>query len=241
MVKKNVDILAIGVHPDDIELACSGTLLRHIELGYSVGLLDLTRGELGTRGSASLRTEEAMDSLEKMKASFRIQLEMEDGFFEHTESNIRDIIKIIRYAQPSIVIANAIHDRHPDHGRAAKLIADACFYSGLAKIITEYEGIAQLPWRPNAIYHMIQDYQIKPDIIVDISNFMERKMDLIHCFKSQFYNPGSTEPESPISTKEFLDNIKANAAVFGRLTNCKYGEGFTVIKPIGVNDLMELK
>ena len=236
-----VDILAIGVHPDDIELACSGSLLHHIDLGHRIGLLDLTRGELGTRGNAELRTKEAMTAAQQMAAIFRYQLELKDGFFNNEESSLLEIIKIIRAAKPKIVFANAIKDRHPDHGRAAQLIHNACFYSGLIKIETYWNDKLQAAWRPNACYHYIQDYQLKPDLVIDISKQIEKKMQLIQCFASQFYNPNSNEPESPISNKQFLDVVKANAQVMGRLIQVEYGEGFTVDRPIGINDILTLK
>ncbi len=160
-----VDILAIGVHPDDIELACSGSLLHHIDLGHRIGLLDLTRGELGTRGNAELRTQEAMTAAQQMSAIFRHQLELKDGFFNNEESSLLEIIKVIRAAKPKIVFANAIKDRHPDHGRAAQLIHNACFYSGLIKIETYWNDKLQAAWRPKACYHYIQDYQLKPDLV----------------------------------------------------------------------------
>lgn len=237
-----LDILAIGVHPDDVELSASGTLLKHIALGKKAGILDLTRGELGTRGNAALRTDEAMKSAEILGLSMREQLTMADGFFENNESNQKHIIKVIRKYQPELILCNAVSDRHPDHGRAAKLVSDACFYSGLAKIETRADDHAlQTPWRPKAVYHYIQDRYIKPDFVVDITSYMNKKMESILAFSSQFYDPNSKEPETPISSKNFMENIKSKAMVFGREINCDYAEGFTAERHIGVENLFDLR
>jgi N-acetylglucosamine malate deacetylase 1 len=236
-----LDILAIGVHPDDVELSCCGTLLKHIDLGYSVGLLDLTKGELGTRGSATLRTEEAMASLKIMGALVREQLDMPDGFFTQTQENLTKIIKILRKYRPEIVFANAIDDRHPDHGRAAKLTADACFLSGLVKIETFGEdGQTQAPWRPKAVYHYIQDRALKPDFAVDISQYVDKKFECIMAFSSQFFNPLSSEPLTPISSQSFLESVKGKDATFGRYIGVNYAEGFNVARTIGVKDVFDL-
>ena len=239
-MEEKVNILAIGVHPDDIELGCSGALLQHIRKGYQVGLLDLTRGELGSRGSATIRTHEAMKAAELLGAKFRIQLSMLDGFFEHNPANLTSIIEIIRYAQPDIVLANAFSDRHPDHGRAGKLIADACFLAGLIKIKTDYKGNLQTAWRPKNVYHYIQDYYLKPDFIVDISDVMSQKLELIQTYRSQFYNPKSKEPETPISGQDFLDFVQARAKDMGRPAGYAFAEGFQTAKSIGVKDLFHL-
>ncbi len=239
MVNK-LDILAIGVHPDDIELACSGTLLKHIAEGKKVGLLDLTRGELGTRGSAELRDEEAAESARLMGAVARENLAMADGFFEHKEGNLKAIIHVIRKYQPEIVLINAVSDRHPDHGRAAKLCADACFLSGLIKVETKEMGVLQDKWRPKAVYHYIQDYYHKPDFVIDISPFIDKKVELIMAFKSQFYNPDSKEPETPISSKAFMDFLHARAQEFGRPAGFQYAEGFMTTRITGVNSLFDL-
>ena len=235
-----LDILAIGVHPDDVELSCAGTLLRQIDLGYKVGLLDLTLGELGTRGSAEIRTQEAMVSAQIMGVLVREQLDIEDGFFTHTQANLIKIISIIRKYQPEIVFANALEDRHPDHGRAAKLIADACFLSGLIKIETYDNDEIQAAWRPKNVYHYIQDRALKPDFAVDISNYMEKKFACIMAFKSQFFDPLSIEPVSPISSQSFLDSIKGKDSVYGRYIGCNYAEGFNVSRVIGVKDIFDL-
>ncbi len=239
-----VDILAIGVHPDDIELSCSGTLLRHIEQGKTVGLLDLTRGELGSRGSAELRDKEAANSAQKMGASFRLNLKMADGLFQYTQENLLKIIEIIRWCQPTIVLANAPDDRHPDHGRAAKLTADACFYAGLLKIETSYEGQSQQHWRPKAAYHYIQDKDLAPSFVVDITPYMEKKQELILTFRSQFFlqdsNEYSNEPATPISGKDFMEFLQSKSRVFGRPIGVEFAEGFIAARIVGVNDFFNL-
>lgn len=238
---QKLDILAIGVHPDDIELACSGTLLKSIAAGKKVGLLDLTRGELGSRGSAEIRDEEAANAAKLMGALVRENCRMKDGFFQHTEANLLKIIEVLRAWQPDIVLANAISDRHPDHGRAGKLIADACFLSGLVRIETTRNNKIQKKWRPAAVYHYIQDYHIKPDFVIDITDYIEKKMALIQTFKSQFYDPNSKEPETPISGKAFLDFLYARAIDFGRPAGIKYAEGFTTTRTPAVNQLFDLQ
>lgn len=235
-----VDILAIGVHPDDLELSCCGTLLHHIAEGKTVGLLDLTCGELGTRGTAEIRLEEAEAASQMIGALVRGNLEMRDGFFQHTEENLRKIIEILRLMRPEIVLANAISDRHPDHGRAAKLTADACFYAGLRRIETEWEGEAQEAWRPKAVYHYIQDHNLTPDFVVDITPYMDRKMEIVQAYKSQFYDPSSKEPVTPISGKNFLDFIRSKNAMYGRSAGFTYAEGFTVARTMGVRNLFDL-
>ena len=240
-----VDILAIGVHPDDIELSCSGTLLRHISQGNTVGLLDLTQGELGTRGSARIRLEEAAIAADLMGAAFRKNLGMSDGFFEYSRENILRVIEVIREHQPEIVLANALSDRHPDHGRAAKLISDACFYSGLVKIpTTGNDGTPHERWRPRAVYHYIQDHNLKPDFVVDITPFMEKKIELAQAFRSQVFVPDAEEyaeeMNSPISGKDFIDFLRAKARTYGRDAGFEYAEGYNVGRAPGVNDLFAL-
>lgn len=243
--KMKVNILAIGVHPDDVELACSGTLLRHIAQGKKVGILDLTRGELGTRGSAAIRTVEAQNSAEILGVSFRKNLDMADGFFQYTPENIKKIVEVIRWCQPEIVLANALDDRHPDHGRSSKLEADACYYAGLQKIETyDEKGELQDRWRPKAVYHYIQDYNLTPDFVVDISPYMDKKMASILAFSSQFYVPTATEYKeelaSPISGKDFMEFVKAKARTLGRVAGFEYAEGYNVARTPGVNDLFDL-
>lgn len=237
---QNVDILAIGVHPDDVELSCSGTLMRHLELGHSVGILDLTRGELGTRGNPELRKDEAYEAASLLGVSFRSILNLNDGFFQNVKEEQIEIIKMIRAAQPKIILANSISDRHPDHGRAAQLVKDAAFYSGLRKIETEWNGVPQNSWRPEAVYHYIQDYFLIPDLVVDISAYMERKMIAIKAFKSQFYSDNSDQPESPISGKDFFNVVQSRDKSMGRYIGVAYAEGFKVSRPLGVNNLLSL-
>ena len=236
-----LDILAFGAHPDDVELSCSGTLLKHIEMGKKVGLIDLTRGELGTRGTAELRDQEAENSRIKMKALVRENLRMADGFFEVNEENLKSVVTMIRKYQPEIVLANSISDRHPDHGRGAELVSRACFLSGLVKIETKVADGPQGAWRPKAVYHYIQDYNLKPDFVVDVSPYMDQKIELVLTFSSQFYNPNSDGPETPISTKGFMDFIRSKGATYGRHIGAEYGEGFTCDRYIGVNNLFDLQ
>ena len=241
-----VDILAIGVHPDDVELSASGTLLRHRDLGYTIGLLDLTRGELGSRGSAAIRTREANAAAIKLDAKFRENLDMPDGFMEYSRDNLIKIIRVLRRSRPKIVLANALADRHPDHGRAAKLISDACYYSGLIKIETQSDtGEAQEKYRPDNLYHYIQDRNRKPDFVVDITGYLDKKMDVIRCYKSQFddhlQNEYSDQVKTPISGADFLNFIEAKARSFGREANFDFAEGFEVSRYPGVEDLFALK
>lgn len=242
---EKVDILAIGVHPDDIELACSGTLLKHMEEGKTVGLLDLTRGELGTRGTPEIRAQEAAKAAEMLGARFRWNAGMADGFFSVTPENTRKIIQAVRACQPTIVLANALDDRHPDHGRAAKLTADACYYSGLAKIETTYlDGSPQDKWRPEAIYHYIQDRNLEADFVVDVTPYMDRKMEIIMAFSSQFHNPEAkayaAEAATPISGQQFKRFLRAKAASYGRVAAYDYAEGFNVVRTPGVKNLFDL-
>jgi bacillithiol biosynthesis deacetylase BshB1 len=230
-----VDILVIGVHPDDVELSCSGTLLKHIALGKTVGIVDLTLGEMGTRGNAELRTQEAMKATKIIGASFRKQLNFADCFFENNQAHLTEIIKVIREYKPQIVLCNAISDRHPDHGRAAKLVADACFYSGLVKIDTQ-----QAAWRPKAVYHYIQDNYIHPHFVVDVTAFADKKREAIMAYSSQFYNPESKEPATPISSPEFLEALYSKMSIWGRTIGVRYAEGFTTARYPGVDNLFDL-
>jgi bacillithiol biosynthesis deacetylase BshB1 len=236
-----IDILAIGVHPDDIELSACGTLFRHIDLGYSVGLCDLTQGELGTRGSAEIRLQESKAVEIFIGAKFRENLGMKDGFFEYSEENLFKIIRVVRKHKPEIVLANAVSDRHPDHGRAAKLVQEACFYSGLVKIVcSDEKGNDLEAWRPKSIYHYIQDRNIKADFVVDISPYIDKKIETILKYKSQFFNPDSNEPNTPISSQMFLDFIKAKNKSYGRDIGVEFAEAFNVSRDIGVNNLFDL-
>ncbi|MCB0402365.1 MAG: bacillithiol biosynthesis deacetylase BshB1 [Flavobacteriales bacterium] len=235
-----LDILAIGVHPDDVELSCSGTILKHIAQGKKVGILDLTQGELGSRGNAALRLQEAAKAAEIQGVAIRENLGFADGFFENNPAHQIELIKIIRKYQPDVVLANAVSDRHPDHGRASELISESCFYSGLVKIETELDGQVQEKWRPKAVYHYIQDRYIKPDFVVDVTPYAGTKMKAILAFSSQFYDPDSTAPETPISGKDFLHVVEAKMAILGREIGVKYAEGFTVERIPGVEDLTTL-
>ncbi|MBK9744066.1 MAG: bacillithiol biosynthesis deacetylase BshB1 [Saprospiraceae bacterium] len=236
-----VDILAIGVHPDDVELCASGTILKHLDLGYTVAICDLTQGELGTRGSGPLRLQEAEKAKQILGISHRENLGMADGFFQHNEENIKKIAKVIRKYKPEIVLANAVTDRHPDHGRASKLISDACFYAGLVKIETrDDEGLIQSAWRPKAVYHYIQDRNLKADFVVDITQYLDKKIESIMAYSSQFFDPESKEPETPISSKAFIDYMKAKNRAYGRDIGAEYAEAFTVERNIGVKNLFDL-
>lgn len=236
-----VDILAFAAHPDDIEISCAGTLIKHIQSGKTVGIVDLTQGELGTRGTIQTRYAEAEEASKIMGIQYRTNLKMEDGFFEITNENKLKIIEQIRLCQPEIVLANSISDRHPDHGRASKLVSEACFYAGLTKIETHYNGEKQQAHRPKAVYHYIQDQHLDPDFVVDITEQIDLKMQALLAYKTQFFNPNSSEPNTPISGKEFVDFLKGKMATFGRPIGAEYAEGFTVERYIGVDDLFSLK
>lgn len=235
-----LDILAIGVHPDDIELSCSGTLVKHIAMGKTVGLLDLTQGELGTRGNAEIRKQEADAAFKLMQAACRDNLNLKDGAIENNYEHQQVLIAHLRHYRPDIVLCNAPEDRHPDHGRAAALVADACFYSGLPKRTSQRQGFAQTAWRPKAVYHYVQDIFLKPDFVIDVTDFIEQKRALIQCYKSQFYNPNSTEPETPISSPFFLQSIESKMALYGRAIGVAYAEGFITRRYPGVNTLSDL-
>jgi bacillithiol biosynthesis deacetylase BshB1 len=235
-----LDILCFGAHPDDVELSCSGTVMRHIDLGYKVGVIDLTQGELGTRGSAELRLQEAEKAAKILGISCRDNIGLADGFFRKDQETLLKIIAKIRQYQPTIVLCNSEIDRHVDHGRAADLIEEACFLSGLRRIETQLDGHQQEAWRPTSVYHYIQDRMQTPDLLFDITPYMDRKIESINAFSSQFYDANSIEPETPISGEFFFDFIKSRAIEFGRNINVKYAEGFTVRRTIGSNNLMNL-
>ena len=239
--KNKIDILAFAAHPDDVELSAAGTIAKHIHLGKTVALIDLTQGELGSRGTIETRYNEAKKASEILGISYRNNLKMEDGFFTHSKENLLKIIEQIRLFQPEIVLANAIEDRHPDHARACKLVSEACFLSGLLKIKTQINNIEQLPWRPKMIFHYIQDHYIKPDFVVDVSDYVHLKFDAIKAYKTQFYDPNSNEPQTPISGEEFFDFLKGRMSEFGRTIGVKYAEGYTVERLIGVNNLFDLQ
>lgn len=235
-----LDILAFGAHPDDVELGCGGTLAKEISLGKKVGVIDLTRGELGTRGSAEIRDREASDAAKILGLSARENLNMRDGFFKNDEEHQLKIIQMIRKYKPEIVLCNAIDDRHIDHGKGSKLVSDACFLSGLIKIETELDGQQQQAWRPKLVYHYIQWKNIEPDFVVDITGFTDKKVESIMAYGSQFYNPDTKEPVTPIATKNFLDSLHYRAQDLGRLIGTDYGEGFTVERYVAVNSLGDL-
>lgn len=237
-----LDLLAIGVHPDDVELGCGGTILSHLQQGYKVGIVDLTQGELGSRGSGPLRLQEAQAAGDILGIHARENLGLADGFFENNQASQLTVIRAIRKYQPNIILCNAPNDRHPDHGRAAKLVADAAFLSGLLRIETlDDAGKPQQHWRPQVVYHYIQALFMKPDLVVDISGYMDKKMESVLAYRSQFYDPNSTEADTFISSPEFLDMVKSRAIEFGTIIGAQYGEGFIANRYIGVKDLFQLK
>lgn len=235
-----LDILAFGAHPDDVELGCSGTLAKEIALGKKVGIIDLTQGELGTRGSVEKRYQEAAKASEILGVTVRHNLKFRDGFFVNDEKHQLEVIKMIRKYQPEIVICNAIDDRHIDHPKGSKLVSDACFLSGLRMIETELDGKKQQAHRPNVVYHYIQWKNIEPDFVVDISDFMQKKLDAVFAYDSQFFKPNSNEPVTPIATKNFQESIEYRAKDLGRIIGVDYAEGFTVERYIGINSLSDL-
>ena len=236
-----LDILAFGAHPDDVELGCAGTILKEISVGKKVGIVDLTRGELGTRGSAEIRDQEANAAAKILGVVARENLEMRDGFFVNDEKHQLEIIKMLRKYQPEIVLCNAIDDRHIDHGKGSKLVSDACFLSGLMKIETELDGEQQTAWRPKLVYHYIQWKNIVPDFVVDITGFTDKKIEAILAYSSQFYDPNSKEAESPITSKNFLESLNYRSRDLGRLSGVDHAEGFTVERCLAVNSLSDLK
>ena len=236
-----LDIVAFGAHPDDVELGCSGTIAKEISIGKKVGIVDLTRGELGTRGSVEIRNAESAKASEILGISVRENLDMRDGFFINDEAHQMKIIQIIRKYQPEIVLCNAIRDRHIDHGKGSKLVSDACFLSGLRRIETTLDGEIQEAWRPKLVYHYIQWENIEPDFVVDITGFTDKKEASILAYSSQFYTENSKEPVTPIATKNFLESIHYRSQDFGRLVGVEYAEGFTVERYLAVNSLSDLK
>lgn len=236
-----LDILAFGAHPDDVELSCSGTLAKQTELGYSCGVVDLTQGELGTRGTPEIRLEEAAEAGRIMGLKVRENLAFRDGFFTNDEEHRLAVIQQIRRFRPEIVIANAPRDRHPDHGRGSFLLKEASFLSGLRKIETEWEGEAQEPWRPQMLLYYIQFQNIEPDFIIDIGEHIHTKVESIKAYKSQFFDPSSAEPKTVISSKNLMDSVTYRAQDLGRLIGVEYGEGFIAAQDLGLDDLMQLK
>lgn len=236
-----LDILAIGAHPDDVELSCGATVAKEVANGKKVGILDLTRGELGTRGSAELRQEEATVAANILGVSVRENLELADGFFTNNKESQLAVIKIIRKYKPDIVLCNAVDDRHIDHPKGSKLVSDACFLSGLRKIKTTIDGQSQDAWRPKQVYHYIQWKNIEPDFVVDVSGHLDTKLAAVFAYKSQFYDPKSNEPETPLTNTNFKDSITYRAQDLGRLVGVAHAEGYTVERYVAVDSLFDLK
>lgn len=236
-----LDILALAAHPDDAELGCGGTLIRHIKAGLKVGVVDLTRGEMGTRGTPEQRDQEAAASAKVMGLAVRANLGLPDSFFQNIKEHQLKVVAALRTYRPDIVLANALHDRHPDHGKGADIAYTACFLAGLAKVATlDSNGKPQEPWRPKALYHYIQSQLIVPDFVIDISDEWEQKMTAIRAYKSQFYDPSSQEPVTYISTPEFLRMLESRAIEMGHAIGVKYGEGFSTRRWMGVRSLTDL-
>jgi bacillithiol biosynthesis deacetylase BshB1 len=236
-----LDILAIGAHPDDVELGCGGTIAKEVANGKKVGIIDLTKGELGTRGTVKTRATESINAAKILGVSTRVNMSFADGFFTNSKAHQLALIKMIRKFRPEIVLCNAIEDRHIDHGKGSKLASDACFLSGLVKIETQNNGEIQDVWRPKYVYHYIQWQDIKPDVVVDISGFTQKKMDAVLAYETQFFNPKSEGPQTPISSKNFTDSVIYRARDLGRLIGTEAGEGFTVERYPAVNSLFDLK
>ena len=237
-----LDILVFGAHPDDAELGAGATIAKEVANGKKVGVIDLTRGELGTRGTAEIRDEEASEAAAILGLSIRENLQFADGFFVNDRKHQMAIIQMIRKYRPDIVLCNAVDDRHIDHGRGSKLVSDSCFLSGLVKIDSKMEGESswQEPWRPKHVYHYIQWKNLEPDFVVDVSGFIDKKMEAIEAYSSQFHDPDSDEPETPISSKNFLESIRYRARDLGRLIGTSHAEGFTVERYVAVDQLNDL-
>ncbi len=236
-----LDILVLAAHPDDAELGCAGTIAKHIAMGLKVGIVDFTQGEMGTRGTVETRFQEASDAAGILGVTVRENLKMRDGFFVNDEAHQLKIIRAIRKYRPEIILANAVYDRHSDHGKGAQLAVDAAFLSGLVRIeTTGDDGSKQDAWRPKVLYHYIQSQLIKPDIIVDISDYWELKLKAVKAFRTQFFDPASKEPETYISKPGFLRMIESRAIEFGHAIGTQYGEGYTVTRFVGVNSLLDL-
>lgn len=235
-----LDILVLAAHPDDAELGCGGTIIKHVRKGKRVGVVDFTRGELGTRGTAVTRQQEAEDASKILGLAVRENLNLPDGFFRNEKDHQFEVIRAIRKFKPDIILANATYDRHPDHGRGAELAFEASFLSGLAKIETKLEGMIQEPWRPRVMYHYIQSQFVKPDFVLDISTVWEEKMKAVMAYRTQFFDPSSKEPETYISNPGFLKLLEGRATEMGIGIGARYGEGFTVRKWIGVQYLDDI-
>lgn len=235
-----VDILCITAHPDDVEISMAGTVLRHVEAGHRVGLVELTAGELGTRGDAALRAREAEAARQVLGAAFRYQLGLPDGFFRADRDSLLQVVIALRRHRPRVVLTNAVRDRHPDHGRGAALVAEACFLSGLRRVATRHDGQEQEAWRPATVLHAMQDRWVEPDLVVDITPWWGRKQEALACFRSQFHDPSSTEPNTPIADPGFMPFLEGRHRQLGRLIGTTFGEGFTTARPPGVHDLTAL-
>jgi bacillithiol biosynthesis deacetylase BshB1 len=235
-----LDILAFGAHPDDVELSCSATLMKHKDLGYKIGIIDLTRGEMGTRGSVEQRNQEAINAAVIMQLDARENLDLPDGFIENNKEQQLSIIKMIRKYQPEIIITNAFSDRHPDHGNAQKLVEEASFKAGLRKIETSIDGRTQEAWRPKLNYQYIQYRMQQPDLVIDTTGYMDRKIAAIKAYASQFYNPDSKEPQTLIASESFFDSITSRDQEMGRCIERPFAEGFTVSRTIGAKNLFDL-
>lgn len=240
MQNQKINLLAFAAHPDDVEISISGVMIKHAQLGLKTGIVDLTEGELGTRGSAELRYQESKKSSEILGLSVRENLNLGDGFFEINSESLLKVITAIRKYQADIILINAESDRHPDHGRAHELLKRACFLSGLVKIKTIVDGVEQTPWRPKQVYSYIQDHYLEPDLVIDVTDFWEQRMKALMAYSSQFYDPNSTEPNTPISGPDFLNHIEARAVQFGRSINVAKAEGLRTIRALGVNNLKDL-
>ena len=236
-----LDILCFGAHPDDVELAMAGTVIQHKRKGYAVGIVDLTRGEMGSRGTAETRKVEAAEATQRMGIDIRENLELPDVFFQNDKESQLAVIRMIRKYKPDVVFCNAPSDRHPDHGKGSELVVQAAFMSGLLKIETELDGVSQEKWRPRKVYHYVQDRYLRPDFVVDISEVYEERMHAIAAYETQFFNPAMTGPRTPISSEEFQMFLKGRSAEFGRMINAKFGEGFISAVPVGVDDVLVLK
>lgn len=235
-----LDILAIGAHPDDVELGCGATIAKEVAEGKLVGILDLTKGELGTRGTPKIRAMEAESAAGVLGVMVRENIGLPDGFIENTKEYQLKIVEIIRKYQPEIVLCNAVDDRHPDHGKASKLTSDACFLSGLRAIKTDIGDGEQEAWRPKNVYHYIQWKGLEPDFLIDVSDYMDVKENAIRAFKSQFYDPSSKEPESPITSKNFIESVGYRAKDFGRMIGVNYAEGFTTERYVAIKKLSDI-
>lgn len=236
-----LDILVLASHPDDAELGCGGTILKHVAMGHKVGVVDLTKGELGTRGTPETRAKEASDSAKVLGLAVRENLGLPDGYFQNDREHKLEVVKAIRKFQPDIILANARYDRHPDHGRGSELAFEAAFLSGLAKVSTSVDGREQELWRPKALYHYIQSQWLTPDFVIDISEYWDKKMEAIRAFRTQFYDPNNKEPNTYISDPGFMKLLESRANELGHAIGAKYGEGFNVRRFIGVNSLYDIR